>query len=109
MSGEARLPIVGTPKFTATAGRRQADNSVVITISNIGTAAAQSLAVQSATVNGVSSTTNPAITPSLAVGGTANVTLVFPASAFSTPRTATCVLTLSFAGGAVRQSALIRY
>ena len=109
VSGEARLPIVGTPKFTATAGRRKADNSVVITITNIGTAAAQNLAVQTATVNGVSSTTNPAITPSLAVGGTANVTLVFPASAFSTPRNATCVLTLSFVGGTMRQSVLIRY
>jgi Bacterial Ig domain len=108
-SNAVNLPIVGTPKFTVTAGRRQANNSVVFTITNIGTATAQTLTVQSATVNGVSSLTTPSISPSLGVGEVANVTLTFPASAFSTPRQATCVMILSFVGGTMRQSITIRY
>jgi Bacterial Ig domain len=108
-SNAVNLPIIGTPKFTVTAGRRQANNSVVFAITNIGTATAQTLTVQSATVNGVSSLTTPSISPSLGVGEVANVTLTFPASAFSTPRQATCVMILSFVGGTMRQSVTIRY
>jgi hypothetical protein len=108
VSNALSLPIVGRPAFTISA-KRQADNSVLFSITNSGTGTATNLVVQSAITNGVASLSNPAVSASLAPKKNALVYVPFPASAFSTPRYATCVITLAHSAGTVTRTVTVKY
>ena len=102
------LPIVGHPAFTIT-GVRQPGNTVLFTVTNSGTGTAKNVVVQAAPVNGVASMTTPIISASMAAKSKATVTLGYPASAFLTPRYATCVFTVGFDGGSITRTITVKY